>query len=99
VIKLNPDLKRIKTQLRLLRKQLRECKALIPHSKAAIEQLDVEVAKSFQENKKGTKRSYATSIFHHQQLLALQRRLTNDIYELKIQKEKLEQGSERLKIE
>ena len=99
MIKLNLDLKRIKKQLRLLGKQLRETKTLIPHSQAAIEQLDIEVAKAFQENKQGTKRSYATAIFHHQQLLSLQRRLTNDIYELKTQKEKLEQGSERLRIE
>jgi chromosome segregation ATPase len=84
------DLKRIKSQLRSLRKQLRECKALIPHSQSAIEQLDIEVAKSFQENKKGTKRSYATACFHHQQLLSLQRRLSKDIYELKTQKERLE---------
>lgn len=97
---MNQDLKRIKKQLRVLRKQLRECEALIPHSKAAIEGLDIEVAKPYAENKKGTRRSFATSIFHHQQLLSLQRRLTNDIYELKIQKEKLEQqGLERLKIE
>ncbi|MFA6129762.1 MAG: hypothetical protein WC731_02095 [Candidatus Omnitrophota bacterium] len=83
------DLKRIKSQLRSLRKQLRECKALIPHSQSAIEQLDIEVAKAFSENKKGTKRSYATACFHHQQLLSLQRRLTNDIYKLRTQKERL----------
>ena len=93
-IETQADLKSINSQLKVLRKQLREVKALKPHSQTAIEQLDIEVAKSYQENKKGTKRSYATSIFHHQQLLALQRRLSNDIYELKAEKRKIE----RLKI-
>jgi len=89
-IETQADLKSIKSQLKVLRKQLREVKALKPASLTAIEQLDIEMAKAFSENKKGTKRSFMRSVFHHQQLLALQRRLSNDIYELKKQKERLE---------
>jgi len=88
------DLGKVKMQLTKLRRVLRETKQLKPHSAEAIEAIDIEVLKTSGEEKKRIKCKYATALYRHGQLLALETRLLNQIYKLNEQKEKLEQAKE-----
>jgi len=87
---------RVRQQLTKLRRVLRETRRLKPQSQAAIEALDIEILKSSGEQKKQIRCKHATAIYRHGQLLALETRLINQIYKLKAQKEKIEQGSRRI---
>ena len=83
------DLSRVRQQLRKLRKVLREARALKPASISAVEQLDIEVLKSSGKEKRSAKGKYATAIYRHGQLLALEVRLVTQIFKLKAKIDKL----------